>query len=159
MSGRDVSPKRPTYFGGGRSITKTQFDGRLGEPSLPESEMSGRDVSPKRPTYFGGGRSIRKRNSTDGLESRPYLKAECQVGTFLQNVRLIWRRSFNKKTQFDGRLGEPSLPESEMSGRDVSPKRPTYLGRRRSIRKRNSTDGLESRPYLSWISEMTFGVA
>src|SRR5438477_12969563 len=56
------------------------------------SEIAGRDVSPKRPTYFGGGRSMGKRNSTDGLESRPYLKAKCQVGTFLQNVRLILAR-------------------------------------------------------------------
>src|SRR5205809_1116605 len=80
-SGRNVFPKRPTFSD--CTSQSQQFDGRLGEPSLPEmagsrypylpaQEHSGRDVFPKRPTFSD---------------------------------------YTSRSQQFDGRLGEPSLPE------------------------------------------------
>src|SRR5205809_6296042 len=60
-SGRDVFPKRPTYSE--YTSRSQQFDGRLGEPSLPDK----------------AGHSI----------SLPSLSKNVQQGPFFRNVRLI----------------------------------------------------------------------
>jgi hypothetical protein len=66
------------------------FVGRLTQPSY--NFVTTVKTYPKRPTYFPKQASSES-NSTDGFESRPYLswivRVKYQVGTFLQNVRLI----------------------------------------------------------------------
>jgi hypothetical protein len=54
ITGRDVSPKRSTYFSRYRQ-NPNSMDSLESRPCLGlEAEMTGRDVSPKRPTHFSG---------------------------------------------------------------------------------------------------------
>src|SRR5204863_4175991 len=87
---------------------------------------------PKRPAYLDARRSIRKYNSTDGLESRPYLSQirPDNSGRDVSPKRPTssdGRRSIRKRNSTDGLESRPYLSQirPDNSGRDVSPKRPT----------------------------------